>query len=706
MKKWLIATVVILLAGGGLAFYFLQKPEVTNTATGAEVRSVFSDHTWKLNFTEKMRDDTVNEETVFIEDQNGNKTAVKVELIHDGHTLSIAPPESGYDDKARYTLHLSDEIRSSLGLKLKNEQAIEFKIVTELPRFTNEQELKDHFAALLENERAGRFEENMVAEEATSESADSAENSSDGGAGGDYSVTNNQVEGVEEADIVQTDGEYIYILHQNEQIKIEQILEDGSTETVQTMTLGQGNFYGSELYLNGDLLIVVGDYWHSEPGNELSTTTAKIYDITDPSAPELTREFSSEGYLASSRMVDDVLYLVTNHHPNYWIMQEETDAEVRLQPYIKDSAVSDEFFTQPVDQIQKLPESDSPEYATIAAIPVKEPETEASVHSYLGSSGQIYMSKENLYIASRQHFFPMMEIMPAGGGGEDETEIYKFSVDALNVQFAAQGEVPGRVLNQFSMDEHNGYFRVATTDGSMWSEDDLSTNNLYILNEQMDITGSVEDLAPGERIYSARFMGDKAYIVTFRETDPLFVIDTADPSAPEVLGELKIPGFSTYLHPLDENHLIGFGVETSLEETKPGEAPIVRQEGMKISLFDITDFSNPVEKDVEIIGGRGTYSTVQHDHKALFRHAERGLYGFPIMLYDGEGEMGMEFVGQGAMMYHITTDGIELAAEYMDEKDPNQLYEEYESMVQRMIYVDDYLYLVKFNGIDHYPLPE
>ncbi|KIL43478.1 hypothetical protein KP77_31840 [Jeotgalibacillus alimentarius] len=702
MKKWLIAASILLVAGGALAFYLLQKPEVTNTASGAEVRSVFSDHTWRLHFTEQMRDDTVNEETVVVRDQDGNETEVRVELIHEGRTLSIAPPEGGYAADAVYTLHLSDEIRSSLGLKLKDGQMIEFKIVEDLPKFANEQELRDHFAAIAENERS-RNAGDEVMEEATSESADSA--SAGGGATGDHSVTNNQVEGVEEADLVQTDGEFIYTLYRNEEIRIHQIAEDNSAELIQTIPLSEGNFYGTELYLQDDLLVVVGDYWYSEPGQEISTTTAKIYNVADPAAPSMSREFSSEGYLASSRMVGDILYMVTNHHPNVWIMQEETDAEVRLQPYIKDSAVSDEFFEQPVDQIQKLPETDSAEYATISAIPVNEPETEATVHSYLGSSGQLYMSAENLYIAAAQYsFFTTMEIMPAGGMN-DETEIYKFSIDGLDVQFAAQGKVPGRVLNQFSMDEYNGYFRVATTDGSMWSEDQPSTNNLYILDSQMALTGSVEDLAPGERIYSARFMGDKAYIVTFRETDPLFVIDTVDPANPEVLGELKIPGFSSYLHPLGENHLIGFGTETSLEESKPGEAPIVRQEGMKISLFDITDFNNPVEKDVEVIGGRGTYSPIQYDHKALFRHNERGLYGFPVMLYDGENEMGLEFVGQGALMYSITTDGIELAAEYLDEKDPDQLYEEYESMVQRMIYVDDTLYLVKFNEIEHYPLP-
>src|SRR5690606_17035209 len=234
-----------------------------------------------------------------------------------------------------------------------------------------------------------------------------------------------------------------------------------------------------------------------------------------------------------------------------------------------------------------------------------------------------------------------------------DTEIFKFKLDGTDVEFYRSAQLSGTILNQFSMDEYKGNFRVVMTEGNMWDEKTPSKNHLYILNEKMEQVGSVKGLAKGERIYSARFMGDKAYMVTFRETDPLFVIDVADPMKPKVLGELKIPGFSNYLHPLDENHLIGFGYETTAKKNPQGGEPIILTEGMKISLFDVSDFANPKEKDTEIIGGRGSYSPIQHDHKSLFQHPQRNLFGVPAVLYEERGENNefwdVDFLGAGAL---------------------------------------------------------
>lgn len=197
---------------------------------------------------------------------------------------------------------------------------------------------------------------------------------------------------------------------------------------------------------------------------------------------------------------------------------------------------------------------------TIAAFDLEKPEEEASILTYVGSGNQIYMSKDNLYVAVPNHYH--------GPNWMDNqnTELYRFSVEGTNVQFAANGSIQGYLLNQFSMDEHKGYFRVAATRGQAWDEQSPSSNHLYILDGGLNTVSSVDDLARGERIYSVRFMQDKAYVVTFKEVDPLFVFDLSNPNEPKVLGELKIPGFSNYLHPYDENHLIGFGYDTKLEK--------------------------------------------------------------------------------------------------------------------------------------------
>lgn len=217
----------------------------------------------------------------------------------------------------------------------------------------------------------------------------------------------------------------------------------------------------------------------------------------------------------------------------------------------------------------------------------------------------------------------------------------------------------------------------------------------------MEQVGSVEDLAQGERIYSARFLGDKAYMVTFKETDPLFVIDVSTPSAPAVLGELKIPGFSNYLHPLGDDHLIGFGSDTHLVPSKEGEARVVTG-GMKISLFDVSDFENPLEKDTEIIGGQGTSSALQYDHKALFTHQEKNLYGFPINIYRETAGDFIEFEGQGAMIYTITPEGISQTANLL--KEGSGQYEDWESMIQRIIYIDETLFTIANSEIKSYDL--
>lgn len=200
----------------------------------------------------------------------------------------------------------------------------------------------------------------------------------------------------------------------------------------------------------------------------------------------------------------------------------------------------------------------------------------------------------------------------------EKTVIHKIAINQGNLEYQNFGEVTGQALNQFSMDENNGYFRIATTKNQTWpqfAEDDrkASYNNLYVLDKDLKTVGSVENLAEGEQIYSVRFMQDRAYMVTFKQMDPLFVIDLKDPKAPKVLGKLKIPGFSNYLHPYDENTLIGLG-----RDTKENEWGGATNGGVKLSLFDVSDVENPKEIDSYVIGDSGASSIALDDHKAFF----------------------------------------------------------------------------------------
>ena len=213
--------------------------------------------------------------------------------------------------------------------------------------------------------------------------------------------------------------------------------------------------------------------------------------------------------------------------------------------------------------------------------------------------------------------------------GED-TKILKFNLNSGKINFKAEANVEGGINNQFSMDEHNGYFRIATTIGKTYNMDESTSNSLYVLDENLKEVGRIDGLAKAEKIYSVRYVGDRAYVVTFKEIDPLFVIDLSNPKNPKVLGELKIPGYSTYLHPYDDNHIIGFGYDTKANTWNTG----VVNDGLKMAMFDITDLSNPKEMFTVKIGDNRTRSELANNHKALLFSKEKNLIAFPVTSYE------------------------------------------------------------------------
>ena len=268
------------------------------------------------------------------------------------------------------------------------------------------------------------------------------------------------------------------------------------------------------------------------------------------------------------------------------------------------------------------------------------------------------------------------------------------------------------------MDEYDGFFRIATTIGHSWSSDTQSTNNIYILDEALQRISEIEDIAPGEEIYSARFMGERAYLVTFKKIDPFFTIDLSDPYHPEILGKLKIPGYSDYLHPYDEDHIIGIGKETvePLEEEQEWRnIDFAWYQGLKIALFDVSDFDNPQEIAKVVIGDRGTDSPALSDHKAFLFDKEKELLVIPVSLYtiDNEikqqqgnytGSLYGEYTFQGAYVYNLNLeDGFTLQGRvtHMDEDDmlKSGFYPEYASSIMRSLYIEDYLYTISENMV-------
>lgn len=522
----------------------------------------------------------------------------------------------------------------------------------------------------------------------------------------DYSTTNIQVAGVDEADVVKSDGEYLYVVSAPYVYILKAYPVDQAT-VVSKIDCNVTN--GAQIYVNDDKLVVLtNSYSYPTWGVAIDTfapttyvqeASVKVYDITDRANPVLSRTVNTNGTMSGSRMIGDYVYVVANHG----IMQPivngtETFMEVTLPTisgdYTKQIESTEIYYIDVPDVSYQL--------TTVIAVNIMNDAQEPTYEPFLtGYSTKMYVSLNNMYlVAPNTNWYFFLE--EDADEPKQETLVYRIELDQEQVNILSEGTVPGYVLNQFSMDENDGYFRVATTTNIWWSNEN-TTNQLYILDMNLDIVGKLENLAQGEQIYSARFMGDRLYLVTFRNIDPLFVIDLADPTTPTVLGQLKVTGYSGYLHPYDENHIIGIGKETEASDRED----FSWYQGVKISLFDVSDVPKPVEVAKYEIGDRGTTSPILDDHKALLFDESRNLLVIPVLVaeldptqYPGEVPDWAygEYVWQGACVFDISPDGILYRGgithlpDRADLKSGYWSYNEY--FVERALYISNVIYTV------------
>jgi uncharacterized secreted protein with C-terminal beta-propeller domain len=319
----------------------------------------------------------------------------------------------------------------------------------------------------------------------------------------------------------------------------------------------------------------------------------------------------------------------------------------------------------------------------------------------LGGTSEMYVSQENMYIT-----FPEWNLgmIPTISGGT-VTTIFRLQLEANNITAKATGNITGSIVDQFSMDEYNGYFRVAATS---WINNTQQTS-VYVLDENLTVVGRLDGLGLNENFHSARFMGDKCYLVTFQKTDPLFVLNLTDPTDPSVLGELKIPGYSDYLHPYDDTHIIGVGKETQAAE----EGFFAWYQGIKISLFDVSNVSDPQQMDSFVIGDRGSDSPILGDHKAFLFEKSRDLMVIPVTVAKIDpSQYGNQVpssaygtpVWQGAYVFNVTlTGGLVLRGNVTHMDGPYVYNSGLE--VKRTLSIDNVLYTVsdkkiKMNSLD------
>jgi hypothetical protein len=491
-----------------------------------------------------------------------------------------------------------------------------------------------------------------------------------------YSTTNVQEIGVDEGDILKTDGKYAYIVSKDNMcVFIVDVNPASGMEIVSTVkTAGSIR----EIYIKDDTLVIIGyrtvyridpfpvdeecdsvllengDYYYFSYIS-YGATFMEIYDISDREEPELQKTHIWRGTFLQSRMIGEYIYLVSSQYL-YNTLQIWDLPVPANEIFYFDGGIN---LSRPSGYHQLL---------CIRSVNIEDLEEEPNSRIILTrSSGQIYVSHHNIYITDRYYWW-----------SNENTTIHRVSINHGDIVYKACGDVPGWVMSRFSMDEEGDYFRIATTKG--WS----TSHGIYVLDMDMEMVGSVEGIAPNERMYSARFVDDRVYLVTFRRIDPFWVIDLSDPENPEILGELIIPGWSDYLHPYDENHVIGLGRESQMTGG---------WEGVKLTIFNVTDVENPTELTKYVIGDGGSSTIAADNPYAFLFDKERDLLVIPVLF---------NRTINAAYVFDISLENgfvLRDTIEHPEDEDETvqYRYRDYDSDIYRSFYIDDTLFTLSYN---------
>ena len=577
----------------------------------------------------------------------------------------------------------------------------------------------------------------------------------------DYSETNVQVRGVDEPDFVKTDGKYVYIVSEDRLLITEaypaenakivfKAQFDVDSQNIQNMFLNDDRLV--VFYYGNDRIQVIPEFEYEPRSRHVDTTHVQIIDISDKENPQILENLEVDGYFHDARMIEDVVYVVTisginynypalpqvrdnnrlvvnpeifyfdNFDRNYNfntvtaidIFDQDVTSETFLMGgtgtiYVSenslyltyqeemprgyfDSVKKDRFFDVvvplfPEDTQQQIRDIQNDALLDWNQKWIAMSELLQDTYNSMGSD-----SRERLFSEINKRLYEYDNIIHEQSL---KTAIHKITLDGVNLEYSGKGSVPGTLLNQFSMDEHDGKFRVATTNEYYSPRDgNVRYNAVYIFDENLNIVGSLDRIALNESIFSARFMGERLYLVTFERIDPFFVIDLSQ-DTPRILGELKIPGFSNYLHPYDEDHIIGIGRDTIEKDDR------VRQLGVKIALFDVSDVRNPSVLDEAVVGDRRTDSMALDDHRAFLFDKERNILSIPIhgrtaTLFEDSFALEHES-WHGFYVYGLNTeDGFELKETIQHSTGDDSW--PYHHNGPRSFYIKDVLYTVS----DHY----
>lgn len=425
-----------------------------------------------------------------------------------------------------------------------------------------------------------------------------------------FSDTNVRTEGVGEADIVKTDGSYLYTLKANSQeISIVDIRSD-QMKVVSSISLNE-NFQASEFYLSDQKLFVLGNMQNTQVDSDSKTlyrgscTRIQTYDLADINNPKSIGTVDQSGYYRTSRFKDGYLYVFSDYYIYDTITKKDYPSYV---PLVGDNLLKQSDIYLPTNHA-------ADQYLVVSSVSASSPDKAADQKAVMSENGEVYVSENNIYI----YEYTNSSILADNLAAKNQTILRKLSYNKGKLSGSAQGKVKGYLNDSFSIDEYDNTLRLVTTVTHNVGSSSQS-NSVYVLDADLKTIGKIEDLAKNDQVYSARFFGDTGYFVTYEQTDPLFSVDFSDPENPKILGKLKIPGFSEYLHFYSDNLLLGIGMDTD-------ENGITN--GVKISMFDISDPSDVKEVSKYTLD-QYYYSDVFSDYRAALVDPEKNLIGFPL----------------------------------------------------------------------------
>ncbi len=536
----------------------------------------------------------------------------------------------------------------------------------------------------------------------------------------DYSTTNIQVENVDEADITKTDGDYIYSISETN-VVITDVREPENIKVAAKIELGRE--IPEELILYKNQLAIISSF---EDNNQLASysyyyahsnsTVVSVYDIADKEHPQLQKSYTLYEPYYTSRCIGGKLYVFASGG-----LRKDDDDNI-VAYYTEDNHKCEIA----LKDIQYLKDVKTNQQTLISCLDLQNPVSKVDVKSYLMDISNSYVSQNAIYLLNQDYEnddFPIAKIFGWKGifgladyesDFSEQTTIYKFDIlENGAVRYAAKTKVEGKTINQFSLDEYKDYLRVALYDEK--------GSRVVTFDQALKQVGKSDYVAKGEQMYSSRFLGDKAYFVTYRTTDPLYVVDVSMPEKPTILGELKIPGYSTYLHPYDENHLIGIGMQTKEQVirnvTGRGSSTVATITGMKMALFDVSDVNHPVQISDTVIGDSRTTSAILTNHKALLFSKERELLAVPVSNYEEDFEVqakadsytnviqaytsrARNYVSEGYFVYHLNSaDGFQLKGIINHDKTKAKYSYNHNSKLLRGLYIDQNLFTISETAI-------